>query len=72
MTVAELIEQLSQHNPKSVVRFSIADDESLDDGERWFVEDGIEDMFGNEKGGVGVCNQTELTICLIGRSNLSG
>jgi hypothetical protein len=62
MTVAELIEQLSQHNPKSVVRFSIADDESLDDGERWFVDDGIEDMFGD---------QNELTICLIGRSNIS-
>lgn len=70
MTVAELIEQLRQHNPKSIVRFSIADDESLDDGERWFCEDGVEDMFGNETGGFGVRNQTELTICLVGRSNL--
>lgn len=71
ITVAELIEQLSHHNPKAVVRFSVANDDSEDDGERIFCEDGVEDMFGNEAGSdFGVRTQTELTICLVGYSNL--
>ena len=62
MTVAELIDQLQQYEPKAVVRFSVADDESEDDGERWFCETGIEDCFGDA---------SEVTICLVGRSNYS-
>lgn len=62
ITVAELIEQLQKHEPNALVRFSVADDESEDDGERWFCEDGIEDCFGDA---------AEVTICLVGRSNYS-
>lgn len=62
MTVQEFIEMLEKHHPGANVRFSVADDSSEDEGERWFVEDGIEDLFGD----VG-----EITICLVGKSNLS-
>ncbi len=61
MIVADIIEILSKHDPNAILRFSVADDESEDDGERWFVESGIEDCFGDA---------AEVTICLVGRSNL--
>jgi hypothetical protein len=62
VTVTQLIEQLQKHEPNALVRFSVADDESEDDGERWFCENGIEDCFGDA---------SEVTICLVGRSNYS-
>lgn len=60
MTVDDFIEVLKQHDGSSIVRFSVADDESPDPVERWFVEDGMVDHF--EQGG-------ELTICLVAKSN---
>ncbi len=62
MIVDELIEELRLHAPTANVRFSIADDESEDPGERWFCEEGIEECFGDVN---------EVTICLVGRSNHS-
>lgn len=62
MQVKDLLAQLAKHNPEAELRFSVADDDSEDDGERWFVEDGIEDCFGDDG---------EVTICLVGKSNLS-
>jgi hypothetical protein len=62
MKVHELIEKLQEHEPNADIRFSIADDESKDNGERWFCENGIEDCFGDA---------AEVTICLVGRSNYS-
>lgn len=61
MLVEDMIRELQKHHPKAELRFSVADDSSEDDGERWFVEDGIEDCFGDE---------SEVTICLVGKSNL--
>ena len=63
MQVQELIDLLKLHAPSAVLRFSVADDASPDEGERWFCEDGIEDCFGNS---------SEVTICLVGKSNLTG
>lgn len=61
MTVAEFIDELKHYNPNATLRFSVADDESKDAGERWFVENGIEECIGDE---------SEVTVCLLGRSNL--
>jgi len=66
MTVAELISELSRFNGDAVVRFSVADDSSEDELERWFVENGIEDCFGN---GQEDKRSSEVTICLVGVSN---
>jgi hypothetical protein len=62
MEVWELIKILEKYPRYKSVRFSMADDDSDDDGERWFAEDGVHDHF--EQGG-------EVTICLVGKSNLS-
>jgi hypothetical protein len=67
MTVGEMIEILQKHNPNAYLRFSVADDKSEDEGERWFCEDGIEDCFSD----TGDSFATEVTICLVGKSNLT-
>lgn len=69
MRVWELIEKLREHNTNSVVTFSIEDIDSEDIGERWFVEDGIEDIFGNGHPELGVENETVVTIKLLAKSN---
>lgn len=61
LTVQSLIDLLKLHEPTASVRFSIADDDSPDDGERWFAEEGIEGCFGDK---------LEVTICLVARSNM--
>jgi hypothetical protein len=68
MTVGDLIKELSRFNSDAVVRFSVADDKSDDELERWFCEDGIEDCFGN---GQEDKRASEVTICLVGVSNMS-
>ena len=62
LQVSEMMEILGSHVPSARLRFSVADDSSDDPGERWFCEDGIEDCFGDA---------TEVTVCLVGRSNLA-
>jgi hypothetical protein len=69
MKVKELILELRQHNPESVVRFSMAIDTSPDPGERWFCEDGPEEIIGNASD-LDRETETEVTICLVGESNL--
>lgn len=69
MNVGALIEMLSKHNPKAIVRFSVADDASEDETERWFAEDGIVDCFGNGHPDLGADNETEVTLCLVVESN---
>ena len=70
MTVQELIDILSDYNPDAAIRFSVADDESEDEGERWFCEDGVEACFGEGPGpSDGPDRYTEVTVCLVGKSN---
>lgn len=61
LEVWKLKQILEQYPTHAVIRFSIADDQSEDPGERWFVEDGIYDHF---------ISGDEVTICLVGQSNL--
>ena len=73
ITVKDFTDELQKYNPDAYVRFSIADDESEDDSERWFCEDGIEDVFGNSKPQTldhDIEDEIEVTICLVGKSNL--
>ncbi len=70
MKVKELILALSKHNPESAVRFSMAIDTSEDPGERWFCEDGPEELIDNGNHHVGIV-ETEVTVCLVGVSNLA-
>jgi len=69
MTVEEMIIELARHNPKAVLRFSVAIDTSSDPGERWFSEDGFEEIIDNGNRHVGIV-ETEVTVCLVGKSNL--
>lgn len=71
MTVQDLIDELSTCNPKSAVTFSMAIDTSDDPTERWFAEDGVECIHDNGHPEFGKDNATEVTICLVGVSNLS-
>lgn len=67
-TVGDLYDLLGQYPHDAKIRFSIANDETDDPGERWFVENGIyepiwdPDARGQESG--------ELTLCLVGESNI--
>ena len=69
MNVKALIEILEKHNQEAIVRFSVADDASEDETERWFAEDGIVDCFGNGHPELGPENETEVTLCLVVESN---
>ena len=69
MTVQEWIEMLAAHNLKANVRFSIADDTSEDDQERWFAEDGVHACFGDRHPTGGIETETEVTVCLVVESN---
>ena len=62
LEVWELRQILDNYPTHAVIRFSVADGESDDPGERWFVEDGVHHhfRFGDE-----------VTICLVGKSNAS-
>ena len=61
ITVGELIEKLKSYSPDATLRFSVDNESNPDDEERVFCENGISGHFGNEN---------EVTICLVGRSNL--
>ena len=69
MKVKELIEMLAAHNLDANVRFSVADDASEDDQERWFTEDGVHDCFGDRHPTGGIETETEVTLCLVVESN---
>jgi hypothetical protein len=68
MKVRDLIERLASHNLDANVRFSVADDASEDDQERWFAED-VHDCFGDRHPTGGIETETEVTLCLIVESN---
>jgi hypothetical protein len=70
MTIEEIIAELSQHNPKAQVTFSVSIDTSEDPEQRWFCEDGPESIFGNAHPVQERENETVVTICLVAESNL--
>lgn len=47
MKVHEMVTMLLKRNQMADLTFSVADDASEDDTERWFAEDGVHDCFGN-------------------------
>lgn len=69
MLVREMIEMLQKHNPDAVLRFSVANDASEDETDRWFAEDGISDCFGNGYPELALSNETEVTVCLVVEPN---
>ena len=69
MKVREVIEMLAAHNLDANLRFSVADDASEDDQERWFAEDGVHACFGDRHPTAGIETETEVTVCLVVASN---
>lgn len=69
MRVHEMVTMLLKRNQMADLTFSVADDASEDDTERWFAEDGVHDCFGNGHPELGPENETVVTVCIVVKTN---